>query len=201
MGFGQKSIQAPATNHLAKRHVAGACGGTGDSDCVARTLTRYTSTSLNSWIGYANSNTVDYTISISSATYSVSTSTLTVNFNYTITNINGNTCYNNSCPSYPVYNGMQINFILTDANGNIYDPNFVPLLGNGSSVTLGVASPNSITIPNVIQSNINAGPWTIVGDNTSAIYSNNVGYANLASIIIINSAYSSAPVQFSFTVN
>ena len=44
MGFGQKSIQAPSTNHVAKRHVAGACNGTGDSDCVTRTLTKYTST-------------------------------------------------------------------------------------------------------------------------------------------------------------
>jgi hypothetical protein len=207
MGFGQKSIQAPATNHLAKRHVAGACGGTGDSDCVARTLTNYTSTYLENWLitnannASSNNNTVDYTITNVGATYSVSTSTLTVNFNYTITNINGNICYNNTCPSYPVYYGMQFNLVITDGSNNTYSPNFVPLLGNGSSVTLGVAysvpSPNSITIPNVTQSNVNAGSWTITADNNDAPIYNSI--INAYSSIVINSAYSGAPVTIPIT--
>jgi hypothetical protein len=192
MGFGQKSIQAPATNHLAKRHVAGACGGTGDSDCVARTLTRYTSNYLDNWIsGGYSTNTVYYTITNIGATYSRSTSTLTVNFNYTINNINGNSCNNNSCPVYPVLDNMHINVIFTDDSTNIQYSNYAQLLGNGSSVTLNTTYTTSLTIENLTLTP-GSHNWTITGDNSQLIYNNNS--------IVIYSSYSADPVQFSFTV-
>ncbi len=205
MGFGQKSIQAPATNHLAKRHVAGACGGTGDSDCVARTLTNYTSTYLDNWPNVGgNSSTVDYILTINNTTYSRSTSTLTVNFSYTIINVSTSTCSNNNCASYPVVNGMQINVIFTDDYTNQYDIS-VPLGNNGYSVTLGVAYTNTVTISNVTPTPTpgSSHTWTIIGDNSSPIYNGPISnnYNNYISTLIITSSYSADPVQFSFTVN
>lgn len=191
MGFGQKSIQAPATNHLAKRHVAGACGGgTGDSDCVARTLTNYTSTYPDNWnSGSVYTNTVYYAFSNVSASYSGST--LTVNFNYTITNINGNSCYNNSCPVYPVLYDMQFHIVFTDGNNNTYGITAF-LLGNGSSVTLNTTYSNSLTIENLTLT-LGSHTWTIEAIDIYPIYNNNS--------ILINSSYTGGPVQFSFTVN
>lgn len=191
MGFGQKSIQAPATNHLAKRHVAGACGGTGDSDCVARTLTNYTSTYPDNWNKYIT-NTVDYVFSNIDATYSRSTSTLTVNFNYTINNINGNSCSYNGCPVYQVLDNMIINVIFTDDSTNIQYSNYAPLLGNENNITLNTTYTTSLTIENLTLTP-GSHNWTITGDNTSNIYNN---YS-----ILITSSYSADPVQFSFTVN
>ena len=202
-GIRTKIYTSSSNKSSCEKTCAGACNGTGDSDCIARTLTKYTSTSLNSWQGPV---TIGYTISSNvGATYSVSTSTLTVNFNYTINTINGNTC-SYSCPSYPVYEGMQINVILTDgnANGNIYTNN-VPL-GNeiSNSVTSNVAYPNSITIPNLTLSS-GLYNWTIAGDDNPAIYNgSDYNYNNNYNNLMIYSNYNNGPngaaVSFSFTV-
>jgi hypothetical protein len=94
---------------------------------------------------------------------------------------------------------MQFNLVFTDGNGNTYG-NTAPLLGNGSSVTpsvtpnvtYSVASPNSITIPNLTLPS-GRQTWTIETDDNFPIYNNNS--------ILINSNYTGGPVQFSFTVN